>query len=530
MRRCALVSVSDRTGVFDFARLLADCGYEILSTGGTAGALREHGLAVTEVSDLTGAPEILDGRVKTLHPTVHGGILARRDHPADVGTLEESQIPHIDVVVNNLYPFTAQVRAGSTPVVEAVELIDIGGPAMTRAAAKNHAHVVVVVDPSDYVRVGEMLRAGEVPLAERRRLALRAFQHVARYDAAIAEYLQAEVSVDDAVEGASSPTMPSEIAFGYELAARPRYGENPHQHAGVYSVEADAGGVVNGRQLHGIEMSYLNYFDADAAHAVARGFADGDGHAVAIVKHANPCGLAVRESQAEAWRAALSGDPVSAFGGIVAFSRPLESETAAAMDGLLLDVIVAPGYSADALELLRTRRRTRVLEVRGGAGDTDDEDGGAGLLEVRSVQGGALVQTRDRVAASERAGFEVVSKVRPTPAQLADLWFAWRACRYIRSNAIVLAKDDALVGMGAGQPNRVMSVDLACRVAGDAAEGSALASDAYFPFADGIERAAAAGVASVVQPGGSVNDAQVIAAVDDLGLAMVFTGTRHFYH
>ena len=518
--RYALISVSDRSGVVDFARVLQSCGYGILSTGGTAAALRNGGITVTEVADVTGAPEILDGRVKTLHPTIHGGILARRDVQEHADTLSQLGIPSIDVVVNNLYPFTAQVRQGETELSDAVELVDIGGPAMTRAAAKNHEHVVVVVDPGDYERVGEMLSAGEVPLAERTRLALKAFQHVAHYDAAIAAYLRAETGADGRID------LPAEFANGYRLAARPRYGENPHQSAGVYASTGSTGGIVNATLLHGIEMSYLNYYDADAAWSVAQGFADGDDglHVVAIVKHANPCGLAVRASQPDAWTAALAGDPVSAFGGIVAFNHELQADTASEMAGLLLDVIVAPSYTDEALDILRKRKRTRVLKVQQSASDASD------ATETRTVSGGALVQSRDIVRREERDGFRVVTEVQPTQVQLDDMWFAWRACRFIRSNAIALAKGNALVGMGAGQPNRVTSVELACRVAGDDARGSAMASDAFFPFPDGIELAATNGVTSVVQPGGSVNDDAVIAAADSLGLAMVFTGTRHFYH
>ena len=356
-----------------------------------------------------------------------------------------------------------------------------------------------------------------MPLIERTRLALKAFQHVARYDAAISDYLRAEVSGDGLTD------LPSELAIGYRLVTQPRYGENPHQVAGVYAQTGDDAGVVNAELLHGIEMSYLNYYDADAAWSVAQGFGDRDAHVVAIVKHANPCGLAVRTSQPEAWTAALAGDPVSAFGGIVAFNNELQADTASAMHGLLLDVVVAPSYSDAALEILKKRRRTRVLKVRATVAASAD-------LEVRTVSGGALVQERDYVNLAERAGFKVVTKAVPTSQQLDDMWFAWRACRFVRSNGIVLAKGNALVGMGAGQPNRVTSVGLACKVAGEDARGSAMASDAFFPFADGIEHAAANGVTSVVQPGGSVNDNAVIAAADELGLAMVFTGTRHFYH
>ena len=517
-RSFALISVSNRTGVVEFARVVVECGYELLSTGGTAGALRDAGLPVTEVSDLTGAPEILDGRVKTLHPTIHGGILARRDLPEHIATMSAAGIPKIDIVVNNLYPFTDQVRIGETSLEEAVELIDIGGPAMTRAAAKNHEHVVVVVDPGDYERVGELLKSGSVPMRERSRLALKAFRHVAHYDAAITAYLSEVPGVSNNNE------MPSEVAFGFRLATRPRYGENPHQSAAVYTSTGGQGGIVAAELLHGIDMSYLNYFDADAAWSVANGMgAAPDEHVAAIVKHANPCGLAISSDQTQAWEAALAGDPVSAFGGIVAFNRPLSADTAQAMRGLLLDVIVAGDYEPGALDILRKRKRTRVLRVpKSGEPSTN--------LELRTISGGALVQQRDRVTSTERDSFKVVSRAQPTAQQMEDMWFAWRACRFIRSNAIVLAKDNAIVGMGAGQPNRVTSVDLACRAAGDNAAGSALASDAFFPFPDGIENAAANGVTSVIQPGGSMNDSDVIARADELGLAMVVTGTRHFYH
>ena len=518
-KRYALISVSNRDGVVEFARTLSEeCAYGILSTGGTAQALRDSGVHVTEVADVTGAPEILDGRVKTLHPHIHGGILARRDLDDHVATLDASGIPHIEVVVNNLYPFTDQVVKGETALQDAIELIDIGGPAMTRAAAKNHEHVIVVVDPNDYERIGQMLQAGDVPLEERTLLALKAFRHVAQYDAAISDYLQSQCTD----EGDDATSLPEETAFGYRLVARPRYGENPHQAAAIYANPGASGGIVRAEQLHGIAMSYLNYYDADAALSAVTGFAEPDQHAVAIVKHANPCGLAVRPDQRDAWDAALAGDPVSAFGGIVAFSQTLEEDTATAMHGLLLDVVVAPDFSPGALAILRKRKRTRVLKA---APTSDQEE-----IELRTVSGGALVQVRDSVAPEERDGFKVVSKHKPSQQQLDDMWFAWRACRFIRSNAIVLAKHNAMVGMGAGQPNRVTSVGLACEVAGDAAKGSAMASDAFFPFPDGIERAAANGVTAVVQPGGSVNDDAVIEAVDQLGLTMVFTGTRHFYH
>lgn len=518
-KKIALLSAYDRRGLVDFAKLLVECDYEIASTGGTASELRDAGIHVVEVSEITGAPEILGGRVKTLHPTIHGGLLGLRDDPEHVHQMSELGIRNIDVVVNNLYPFVETVGKLGASLSDALENIDIGGPAMTRAAAKNHPDVVVVVDPDDYKRVGSMILDGEVTQEERRRLAAKAFQHVAAYDTAIARYLREDDTMNDGY--AMSVELPEEITFGYSLVARPRYGENPHQKAGVYSFPGESGGVVNAEQLHGIDMSYLNYLDADAAWAVASAFAIFRGHTAVVVKHANPCGLAVRDNQAEAWDAARSGDPVSAFGGIVAFSESLNAETADRMRGLLLDVVIAPGYDDDALEILRTRRRTRVLQV---ARHSQPR------FEVRSVSGGALVQEPDISAGDDFQNFRVVSKRQPTQQEHVDIDFAWRACRFVKSNAIVFAKDRALVGMGAGQPNRVTSVHLSGRVAGDASQGSVMASDAFIPFPDAVEVAAEAGVTAVVQPGGSVNDEAAINAADELGLAMVLTGHRHFYH
>ena len=518
-KKIALLSAYDRRGIVDFAKDLVECGYEIVSTGGTGSELRASGISVTEVSELTGSPEMLDGRVKTLHPKIHGGLLALRDDEDHLQQMDTWGIRGIDIVVNNLYSFVETVREPDVSLRDALENIDIGGPAMTRAAAKNHPHVVIIVDPDDYDRVGQMIRDGDVPQQERRRLASKAFQHVAAYDTAIASYLRDDQVCDEA--GSAVDELPDELTFGYQLVARPRYGENPHQSAGVYSLPGEGGGVVNAKQLHGIDMSYLNYFDADAAWAVANSFAEFGGHAAVVVKHANPCGLAVRDNQSDAWEAALEGDPVSAFGGIVAFSERLTAETAQRMHGQLLDVIVAPGYEAEALEILRKRRRTRVLRVGSNK---------SARWEVRSVSGGALVQEPDVFASGSFRDMNIITERQPTEQEQRDLLFAWRACRFIKSNAIVFAKNRTLVGMGAGQPNRVTSVRLSSRVAGEKALGSVMASDAFFPFPDGIEEAVAAGVTAVIQPGGSVNDEGVINAANELGIAMVFTGQRHFYH
>ena len=507
--------------------MLVAAGFELISTGGTANELRNAGLEITEVADVTGAPEILDGRVKTLHPRIHGGLLGKRSNPAHVAEMKEQGIEGIDVVVNNLYPFQQTIAASGVTLDEALENIDIGGPAMTRAAAKNFPDVVIVVDPSDYAHVGELIASDSgVSQQERRRLAAKAFQHVAVYDTLISAYLrESEKTSED-----KTALFPEELTFGWKRVAVPRYGENPHQAAGIYATPGEKGGIVNARQLHGIDMSYLNYFDADAAWVAANSFgvagnssnsaSTGDKHCVSVVKHANPCGLAIDANQAEAYRKAYSGDTMSAFGGIVGFNNIVTAETATAMKGVLYDVIVAPGYEPEALEILRKRKRTRVLEVA--LSNTP-------LLHVRNVTGGALVQQPDNIE-EVAASWKVVTKKAPTDKQWADMAFAWKACQLVHSNAIVFAKDSMLKGMGAGQPNRAISVYLAGRAAGDGASECVMASDAFFPFPDGIESAAEAGAVAVVQPGGSVKDQEVIEAADRLGLVMLFTGTRHFYH
>ncbi|MDA1278507.1 MAG: bifunctional phosphoribosylaminoimidazolecarboxamide formyltransferase/IMP cyclohydrolase [Chloroflexi bacterium] len=516
----ALLSAYDRTGLVDFARVLAAAGTELISTGGTANELRNAGLTITEVADVTGSPEILDGRVKTLHPRIHGGLLGKRSNPGHVAEMKEQGIEGIDVVVNNLYPFQQTIANPDVTIDEALENIDIGGPAMTRAAAKNFPDVIIVVDPADYARVGEMISSGAgVPMAERRRLSAKAFQHVAAYDTLISAYLR-----EPETNGENKLALfPEEITFGWTRVAIPRYGENPHQAGGIYATPGEKGGIVNAKKLHGIDMSYLNYFDADAAWVSANSFdsllASGQ-HCVSIVKHANPCGLAIDDSQAEAYRKALAGDPISAFGGIVGFSSIVTAETADAMRGLLLDVIVAPGYEPEALEIFKKRKRTRVLQA---------EPSATPLLTVRNVTGGALIQQPDAIVEAAST-WKVVTEKTPTEQQLADMAFAWKACQLVHSNAIVFAKDSMLTGMGAGQPNRAISVYLAGRAAGENAHGCVMASDAFFPFPDGIETAAAAGAVAIVQPGGSVKDAEVIEAADRLGLVMLFTGTRHFYH
>ena len=507
----ALLSTYDRNGLLEFGRALSDGGFELVSTGGTGKALSDAGLPVTQVADLTGFPEILDGRVKTLHPKVHAGILARRDVPGDAAELSEHGIDTIDLVAVNLYPFVETVSHASATLEDALEKIDIGGPTMLRAAAKNFPSVIVVVDPADYGWIGERLSGGpsaQVTLEERKALARKAFQHVALYDTAISHYL-----------GGSNGFSSEEITLGYTKLHDLRYGENPHQQAALYADPMSAGGIVRAEQLHGIELSFTNILDADAAWRVVTDFSE---PAVTVVKHTNPCGLALHSDQPTAYRRAFEGDSVSAYGGIVGFNRPVTAATAEAMRGVLLDIVVSPAYEPEALQILKKRKRTRIIQVA-------PADGPMGDIDVRKVSGGALVQTADDIE-EDPSSWKVVTQRRPTAVQLKEFMFAVKAMKHVRSNSIVLAKDSALMGMGAGQPNRVTSVHLALRIAGDKAKGSVMASDAFFPFPDGVELAAEGGVVAVSQPGGSVKDDEVIAAADRLGMAMVFTGVRHFKH
>ena len=511
----ALLSVSDKAGLVDLGRALVEAGFELVSTGGTGGALADAGLAVTQVSDLTGSPEMMDGRVKTLHPVIHGGILARRDLESDLAELAYHGIDTIDLVACNLYPFVETVAQDEVSLADALEKIDVGGPTMVRAAAKNYPGVIVVVDPSDYGWIGERLAGAAtggplaaVTLEERRALARKAFQHVALYDTAVSQYL----ADGDVLSGA-------EVTLGFARNAGLRYGENPHQQASVYSNPMASGGIVRAQQLHGIELSFTNFLDADAAWKTVTDFA---GPAVTVVKHTNPCGLAVHDHQPTAYRRAFEGDSVSAYGGIVGFNRPVTAATAEAMRGVLYHIAVAPDYEPGALEILRRRRQLRILKVAPAAGPGEEVD-------LRLVTGGALIQTIDSID-EDPASWRVVTARSPSEAELRDLAFAWRAAKHVKSNTIVLAKDNTLVGMGAGQPNRVTSVHLALRIAGEKSKGSSLASDAYFPFADNIEMAASGGVSSIAQPGGSIRDEEVIAAANEADLAMVFTGTRHFKH
>jgi phosphoribosylaminoimidazolecarboxamide formyltransferase / IMP cyclohydrolase len=504
--RRALVSCFDKTGVAELAASLHELGVELISTGSTAATLRDAGVPVTEVAELTGFPECLDGRVKTLHPRVHAGILADRNDPAHVAELTDLGVDAIDLVVVNLYPFRETVASGASDA-DIVEMIDIGGPTMVRAAAKNHGSVGVLVDPDDYERVLTELR-DEVGLTFplRRELASKAFQHTASYDAAVAAWFQRE------------ETFPSQLSLAVPRLSTLRYGENPHQAAAFYAAPGSVG-LAAAEQLHGKELSYNNLLDTDAAWGMA---VDLDEPCVAIIKHTNPAGYAVADDLDTAYARALEGDPVSAFGGIVAANRTIDVATARRIAEVFTEVVVAPGFDAEALEVLRGKKNLRILRM-------PDAGRPRGGWQLRSVAGGLLVQDLD-VGDEPFGEWQVVSQAQPDHETLTDLRFAWLACKHTKSNAIVLAKDRQVVGVGAGQMSRVDSVRLAVERSGDRHTGSVLASDAFFPFRDGPDAAAAAGVRALVQPGGSVRDDEVVAAADEHGLVMVFTGRRHFRH
>jgi phosphoribosylaminoimidazolecarboxamide formyltransferase / IMP cyclohydrolase len=512
--RRALVSVYDKTGLDEFARGLHDAGVAIVSTGSTAAGIADRGVPVTSVEDLTGFPECLDGRVKTLHPRIHAGILAdrRRDH--HVRQLADLDVEPFDLVVVNLYPFAETVASGASPD-ECVEQIDIGGPSMVRAAAKNHPSVAVVVDPGKYGDVLEAVRAGGFTLEQRQRLAAEAFVHTATYDVHVASWMSNVLT--DTSDGSGFPAW---IGATWNRASVLRYGENPHQRAALYASGYRPGGLATAEQLHGKDMSYNNYVDADAAHRTAYDFTE---PAVAIIKHANPCGVAIGANVAEAHRKAHATDPVSAFGGVIAANRPVSEAMAEQVAEIFTEVVVAPDYESGALDLLSRRKNVRLLRVgerhRGG-------------VETRSISGGLLMQAVDMVDADgdQPASWTLVSGEAATGDVLADLAFAWRACRAVKSNAIMLASDGAAVGVGMGQVNRVDSARLAVSRAGERAAGSVAASDAFFPFPDGLDVLTSAGVRAVVQPGGSVNDEKVIAAAREAGVTMYLTGTRHFFH
>ncbi len=522
--RRALLSVYDKTDLTELAHMLARRGVELVSTGGTRAALTAAGIASRDVGELTGFPEIMDGRVKTLHPKVHGGLLGVRDDASHAAAMDEHDIGGIDLLVSNLYPFEDTVADGAAERV-IVENIDIGGPAMIRAAAKNHGYVAVIVDPADYAALTAALDAhdGATPLKLRRRLAAKAFSRTAAYDAAISTWFA----------GAVGEPMPQWRSFAGSLAETLRYGENPHQTAGLYVTGDRRPGVATARQVQGKQLSFNNINDTDAAYELVAEFDPAASAAVAIIKHANPCGVAVAATVTEAYAKALRTDPVSAFGGIVALNRPLDAEAAAEIVKVFAEVIIAPDVSEEAMAIVAAKKNLRLL-IAGGLPDPRARD-----TTVRSVAGGLLVQDRDWGMVEEDA-LKVVTKRAPTAAEITDMLFAWRVAKYVKSNAIVYVRDGATAGVGAGQMSRVDSAMIAARKAEEAgkaaglseslARGSVCASDAFFPFPDGLIAAADAGVTAVIQPGGSMRDDAVIAAADERGMAMVVTGMRHFRH
>ncbi|TMM53013.1 bifunctional phosphoribosylaminoimidazolecarboxamide formyltransferase/IMP cyclohydrolase [Sulfitobacter sabulilitoris] len=521
--RRALLSVSDKTGLVDLGRALAARDVELLSTGGTARALRDAGLAVRDVADVTGFPEMMDGRVKTLHPAVHGGLLALRDNDDHVAAMDTHGIGAIDLVVVNLYPFEDTVARGAD-YAEAIENIDIGGPAMIRSAAKNHGFVNVIVDVEDYAPFLQELEAhdGQTTYALRQRLAQTAYARTAAYDTAVSTWMAAQVG-----------GPPRRRTFGGTLAQTLRYGENPHQQAAFYTDGSDRPGVATARQHQGKELSYNNINDTDAAFELVSEFDPAQGPACAIIKHANPCGVARGDTLAQAYARAFDCDRTSAFGGIIALNQPLDGATAEEIGQIFTEVVIAPGADDDARALFARKKNLRLLTTDGLADPT------VAALAVRQVSGGYLVQDRD-VGRVARTDPRVVTRRQPTDQEMSDMLFAWTVAKHVKSNAIIYVKDGATVGVGAGQMSRVDSTRIAARKAQDMAEamglpaplthGSVVASDAFFPFADGLITAAEAGATALIQPGGSMRDDEVIAAADEAGLAMVFTGMRHFRH
>jgi phosphoribosylaminoimidazolecarboxamide formyltransferase / IMP cyclohydrolase len=519
MKRRALISVSDKRGIEDFARRLSGMGFEIISTGGTARTLTEAEVMVIPVSEVTGAPEILGGRVKTLHPKIHGGILADLTDPDHVEQLVEQDIGPIDLVCINLYPFEETV-AGGAPEKEAIEQIDIGGPAMLRAAAKNFGSVTVVPSPEYYEEVLLALEnEGQVPEATRRRLALAAFRRTAEYDGEISGWLGRRVEGESESSDFEAEGFPERRTVDYERVSALRYGENPHQDAAYYA-EVGAEHLLSGvEKLQGREISFNNLYDLDAARTLLADLTDLGAQAAVIVKHANPCGAAVADTLEDAYRKALASDPQSAFGGIVALSGEVDGDLASEISSIFTEILIAPGFTQEAREIFSAKPNVRVLV----AGPLVRP-----ALSSRHVTGGVLLQSSDAI--EDDSEYRIVTETHPSPQQMRDLIFAWRVARVVKSNAIVLAREGATVGVGAGQMSRVDSSDIAVKKAGERAKGAAAASDAFFPFADGVEALAEAGIEAVIQPGGSVRDDEVVEAANRRGLAMVFTGRRHFLH
>ncbi len=520
----ALLSVSDKTGLVPFAQRLAAAGVSLLSTGGTRKALEEAGLAVRDVAEYTGYPEMMDGRVKTLHPRVHGGLLHRRDNPSDVASAQEHGIEAIDLVVVNLYPFQETIAAGDPPIAQAIEKIDIGGPSMVRSAAKNHAFVAVATNAAQYDAIAEHVESqGGTTLELRTKLAAEAFAHTAEYDTAIAGYFARQTGPSEAT---ADDHFPERINLSLVRKSSLRYGENPHQPAALYaSDDATPTSVVYGEQLNGKELSYNNWLDLDAAWAAAKALPS---PGVAVLKHNNPCGAATASTLGEATQLAWAGDPLSAFGSILGFNVEVDAAAAECLaePGKFVEAIAAPSFSAEALEILTTKpkwkKNVRLVKI-GGADAASDR------VVLRAIDGGYLAQTADE-GPDEPDTWECVTETKPTDELLAEMRFAWAACRHVKSNAIVLSRGGMLVGVGAGQMSRVDSVEISIRKAGDRVKGSVLASDAFFPFDDSIVTAHEAGVAAVIQPGGSMRDQEVIDACNRCGMPMLFTGRRHFRH
>jgi len=520
----ALLSVSDKTGIVDFARGLHALGIRLLSTGGTAALLAREGLPVTEVADVTGFPEMLDGRVKTLHPMVHGGLLARRDLPEHMAALAEHGIGTIDLLVVNLYPFEATVARPGCTLEDAIENIDIGGPAMVRSAAKNWQDVGVVTDASQYPQVLAELQAGALSRKTRFALSVAAFNRISQYDGAISDYLS-RIQDDD-----SHALFPGQSNGRFVKLQDLRYGENPHQQAAFYrDLEPAPGSLVTARQLQGKELSYNNIADADAAWECVKSFEQA---ACVIVKHANPCGVAVGRDALDAYSKAFKTDPTSAFGGIIAFNQPVDAAAAQAVSKQFVEVLMAPGFSPEALEIFKAKANVRLLEIALPPGGDTAWSQGRNAMDVKRVGSGLLMQTADNRELT-LAELKVVTRVQPTPQQLQDLLFAWKVAKYVKSNAIVFCKDGMTMGVGAGQMSRLDSARIAsikAEHAGLALAGTVVASDAFFPFRDGLDVVVDAGASCVIQPGGSMRDPEVIAAADERGVAMVFSGVRHFRH
>lgn len=507
----ALISVSDKNGITDFARELVSLGFELISTGGTKKALQEQGIPVMSVSDVTGFPEILEGRVKTLNPFIHGGLLSKHDNPDHLKQLDEHGIQPIQLVCVNLYPFQQTIAKPDVTEADAIENIDIGGPSMLRASAKNHQYLTVVVDPADYATVIEELKAdGATTLETRRKLAAKVFRHTAAYDALIAEYMT----------NLAQEETPETLTVTYDLKQTLRYGENPHQKAAFYRKPLGSTfSIANAVQLHGKELSYNNINDADAALQIVKEFSE---PAAVAVKHMNPCGVGTGETGFEAFTKAFEADPVSIFGGIIAFNQEVDAETAAKLHEIFLEIIIAPSFSEEALTILTAKKNLRLLTI-------PFNDAKKPELKMTTIEGGLLVQEQDRYTL-EDANVTIATKRQPTDAEWAALKLGWKVVKHVKSNAIVVTAEDMTIGIGAGQMNRVGAAEIALKQAGSKAEGAALASDAFFPMDDTVEAAAKAGITAIIQPGGSIRDADSIKKADEYGIAMVFTGVRHFKH